>query len=169
MIRSQKKNFRFDIWALYQLYENLTIEINKFQLSKSIMNKILDWERSKLKICRYTLDSNYRYRIVTDEDKIIIQHSWHNYLFDADYFSRITNNFISNQSIEYTLGNIFDTIVLYVMNNNVNLNNNLIFNMLIALILMQDLIVNILITSVKNVLILNLQIKYVHAFFCKTF
>lgn len=122
---SNKKESRFDIWALYKLHSLFFDEIRNYNFHPDLTKNIINWERTKLKICRYVLDSKYIYRVIYDDVNVFIQHLWNNYLFDVDCFSLETNDIICKQSIEYTLANIFDMILANLVNGNLSLNDNI--------------------------------------------
>lgn len=122
---SNKKESRFDIWALYKLYSLFFDEIRNYNFHPDLTKNIINWERTKLKICRYVLDSKYIYRVIYDDVNVFIHHLWNNYLFDVDCFSLETNDIICKQSMEYTLANIFDMILANLVNGNLSLNDNI--------------------------------------------
>lgn len=122
---------KFDIWALYKLHTLFFSEIKTYNLNSDLEHNIIEYERQKIKICRYILDSNYSYKIVTDGLYILIHHLWNNYLFDIDYFSQETNQLISNKSIEYTLANIFDIVLSNVVNGVMDLNDHIVLSIVI--------------------------------------
>ena len=120
-----KKELRFDIWALYKLHSLFFDEIRNYNFHPDLTKNIINWERTKLKICRYVLDSKYIYRVIYDDANVFIHHLWNNYLFDVDCFSLETNDIICKQSMEYTLANIFDMILANLVNGNLSLNDNI--------------------------------------------
>ena len=122
---------RFDIWALSKLQSTFIREIKEQNLDNNLATIIIDFERQKLKICRYNLDSNYTYRIVNDGMNIFVHHLWNNCLFDIDHFSQETNNIVYQQSIEYTLANIFDMVINNCIHDVNDINNASVLNIII--------------------------------------
>lgn len=122
---------KFDIWSLYDLQTSFIREVQLYQLHSSLEQEIIDWQRQKIKILRYNLDDFYNYQIVTVNNYIMIHHLWHGELFDVDQYDLNTNHIIYKNTIEYTLGNVFDMVINKVINKQYDLNNNLIMSIIV--------------------------------------
>lgn len=131
MYNNNYTEVRFDIWALSKLQSAFIKEIKEQNLNDKLATMIIDFERQKLKICRYNLDSNYTYHIVNDGMNIFIHHLWNNCLFDIDHFSQETNDIVYQQSIEYTLANIFDMVINNCIHDINDINDASILNIVI--------------------------------------
>lgn len=122
---------KFDIWSLYDLQTTFIREIRSYQLHPKLEQEIIDWQRQKIKILRYNLDSFYNYRIINYNNYIIIHHLWHDELFDIDQYDLDINYITYKNTIEYTLGNVFDMVMNKVINKQYDLNDNLIMSIII--------------------------------------
>jgi len=122
---------KFDIWSLYDLQTSFIKEIRYYQLNTELEKKIINWEKQKIKILRYNLDSFYTYKIFKYKNILFVHHMWHGELFDVDQYDININNIEFKNAIEYTLGNIFDMIMNKVISKVYDLNNNLIISIII--------------------------------------
>ena len=112
------QNNRFSIWALNSLQDQFEKEINKLNINYKLKKKILNYEKEKIQICRLNLNNNYKPIVIYDKysNNIYIHHTWNDSIFDIDHFSE-QYGLLSQQSIEYTLSNIFDLLLITVIHN----------------------------------------------------
>ena len=124
-------NFKFDIWSLYDLQNSFIKELQYHQLNSKLEKEIIEWQRQKIKILRYNLDSFYTYKIISYQNFIFIHHLWHSELFDIDQYDINIDHIKNKNTIEYTLGNIFDMLMNKIINQQYDLNNSLILSIII--------------------------------------
>ena len=100
-------------------------------LNYKLEKSIISWQRQKIKILRYNLDSFYSYKIIQDYNYIFIHHLWHDDIFDIDHHDLNINHIVFKTKIEYTLANIFDMLMNKVINKQYNINDELIISIII--------------------------------------
>ena len=125
-----KEANKFDIWSLYNLQSSFIKDIKSHNLNAKLEKNIINWERQKIKILRYNLDSNYIYKIIKNRNMIFIHHLWHGELFDIDQYDMISNHIVYKNSIEYTLGNVFDMVINKAIHKYYNINDKVIFSII---------------------------------------
>lgn len=119
-----QENERFSIWTLSTIQNQFINKINKLKINNKLKKEIINWEKEKIQICYINSNNKYKPIVIYDQHShnIFIHHTWNGNIFDIDHFSE-KQGLISQQSIKYTLGNIFDLILVTVIHNTYMLND----------------------------------------------